>query len=142
MIGGTGLNQSPESRDSDDFAVQVTLNGEVVQLLLSGELDMATAPLLEHHLTAAEAYNASTILIDLALVTFMDSSGLHSLLRAARRAGERDKRLSFANCPDAVRKVFQLTGTDGLLDEASFTGILATAEPAVDQQKPGPHLST
>ncbi|MGH2554645.1 MAG: STAS domain-containing protein [Actinomycetota bacterium] len=115
------MNQSPESHDSDHFSVQVILEGEVAQLLLSGELDVATVPLLEDHLTAAEADGAKTILIDLALVTFMDSSGLHSFVRAARRAGERGKRLAFANCPDAVRKVFELTGTGALLDGGTFT---------------------
>ena len=97
------------------FDVQVVGEGQVAKFLISGELDMATTPLLEEHLAAVEAHGSSTIVIDLAPLTFMDSSGLYALLRAARRSEERGTRLVLANCPDAVRGIFELTGTAGLL---------------------------
>jgi anti-anti-sigma factor len=110
------MPQTAAAGDPGAFTVQLSRQGELARLLLSGELDIAASPLLEDRLRAAEADGTSTVLIDLAGVTFMDSAGLHTFLRAAQRAGEGGRRLTFANCPDSLRRVFQLTRMEGLLE--------------------------
>jgi anti-anti-sigma factor len=110
-----------------DFKVEVVPEGQVTRVVLSGEIDMATAPLLQDRLLAALADGARAISIDLALVTFIDSSGLDTFLRAARSAEENGKGLSLANCPDRLRKVFEVTRTDGLFAGTRFSEL---AQPA------------
>ena len=48
----------------------------------AGEIDIATAPLLRTALTQARD-SGEQVVVDMAGVTFIDSSGLHALLSAA-----------------------------------------------------------
>lgn len=82
-------------------------NGRV-RLIAVGELDIASAPLLEAALFEHRADEAAVVL-DLAGVTFMDSSGLKVLVRAANEA--RANGWAFAVDPEvgeAVRAVFEV----------------------------------
>jgi anti-anti-sigma factor len=83
------------------------VNGRV-RLIAVGELDLATAPLLTAALAEPRAADAPVVL-DLAGITFMDSSGLKVLVAAARDA--RENGWSFAVDPavgSAVRAVFDV----------------------------------
>ena len=86
--------------------------GDTSVLTLSGELDLASTPVLERELEALESAGATKILIDLAGVGFMDSTGLQALLRARERAmtGE-NVQLSLRRGPHQVQRVFELTKT-------------------------------
>lgn len=57
-------------------------------LIVSGEIDMATAPsiraMLEPHIEAG-----GPVTLDLSNVTFMDSTGIYALIDAAKSLGER-----------------------------------------------------
>ena len=82
-------------------------NGRV-RLIAVGELDIASAPLLEAALSEHRAAEAAVVL-DLAGITFMDSSGLKVLVRAANEA--RTNGWAFAVDPEvgeAVRAVFEV----------------------------------
>jgi anti-sigma B factor antagonist len=82
-------------------------NGRV-RLVAVGELDIASAPLLEAALSEQRAAEAPVVL-DLGGITFMDSSGLKVLVRAANEA--RTNGWAFAVDPevgDAVRAVFEV----------------------------------
>jgi anti-anti-sigma factor len=83
-----------------------------VRLRLAGELDVATAPLAEDALRTAEAREPATLAIDLAGLTFMDSTGLRLVMAADTRAREAGRRLVVVRGPDAVQRVFELTGVD------------------------------
>ena len=67
---------------SDPLSVRETSEGGVRRLTPIGELDLATAPLLE---SAFEAVfrddDAEIIVVDLTELSFMDSTGIHLLLR-------------------------------------------------------------
>jgi anti-sigma B factor antagonist len=54
-------------------------NGATILSVL-GEVDLATAPILDEQISAVEAGDAATIVVDLDRVSFMDSSGLQVLL--------------------------------------------------------------
>lgn len=56
-------------------------------LTIAGELDMATAPALRERLTAAIDAGATSIVVDLRDVAFMDSIGLATVLHARSRLG-------------------------------------------------------
>ena len=92
------------------FAIVVVEAGDTVRLVLSGELDIATAPLLDAAIRAAEAGAAASILLDIAGVPFIDSSGLRALISAADRAAADGGRIAITNAgPQAVR-LFELSG--------------------------------
>ena len=84
-------------------------------LRLSGELDLATAPLLEDRLRALKAEKL-TVRLNLSDVQFIDSTGLHVLLRAvhdSRRDGwelEIEPEVSYP-----VRRLLQLVNVEGFL---------------------------
>jgi anti-sigma B factor antagonist len=86
-------------------------------LVLQGELDIGTAPELSAMLTRLRVRNRSVVL-DLADVTFMDSTGL-TLLMDAWIDGERDGwAFSVRAASPAVRRVFTLAGVERLIDGA------------------------
>jgi anti-sigma B factor antagonist len=89
--------------------------GRAEHLMLNGELDMATAPILDGWLSKATGNGNSEVIVDLEKVTFMDVSGLRALLRAADDASRRGQRFAVVNAPAAVRRVIQLTDTTHLL---------------------------
>ncbi len=87
---------------------------DVVVLGVHGELDLATAPALARELHAAQKTGSKRVVVDLSELEFMDSSGLHELLRARTRASERDQRLSLRRGPRSVQRLFELTNTEHL----------------------------
>jgi anti-anti-sigma factor len=83
-----------------------------LRVRLRGELDVATAPLAEDGLKTAEASEPALLALDLGALTFMDSTGLRLVMAADARAREAGRRLVVVRGPDAVQRVFQLTGVD------------------------------
>lgn len=87
---------------------------EGVVLALSGELDLATAPVVEDELRRADA-SQDLIVLDLRHLTFMDSTGIRTLVAADRRARERGAALVIVQGSRQVRRLFELSGlTDHL----------------------------
>jgi anti-anti-sigma factor len=83
--------------------------GDTVHLLLSGELDIASAHWIEEALRDAEAEGPSLILIDLRELQFMDSTGLRTILAADARAREAGRRLVIVQGDENIQRVFQVT---------------------------------
>lgn len=106
------------SGSSSAFAVRGAHQNGVVRLFVRGEIDMATAPLLEESIVFVEELRPAAIILDFRDITFVDSTGLHALLRAHERAGLRQRVLAVVNGSEPVRKLFQLTGTHHLFEPA------------------------
>jgi anti-sigma B factor antagonist len=88
--------RSDGSADPDGAVVTVT-----------GELDIATAPLLDYVLDRAiEGRPAPHVIVDLRGVTFIDCAALGVLIRARNRLGDR---LWLRNVPPAVTRLLDLT---------------------------------
>ena len=79
---------------------------------IEGELDLATAPELGRILLPAVACPGDMVL-DLAGLTFMDSSGLRLLLQAAK-ASRGDGPIVIAHSTGAVRRVLELALPNGV----------------------------
>lgn len=88
-----------------------------VVLTLRGELDIASAPTLERAVEAARSANSARLIIDLAGVTFMDSTGLRVLLLARESIDGNGRELRLRPGPRQVQRVFELSGT---LDAFAF----------------------
>jgi anti-anti-sigma factor len=75
---------------------------------LQGEVDLLSeAPFVEEVDTLARDGNSSAILLDLAAVDFIDSSGVRALVRVRQRHGER-LRLVAVSAP--VQRVLDIAG--------------------------------
>ncbi len=83
---------------------------------LEGEFDLAEADNVDQELRRQEADSPGTIAMDLRNLSFIDSSGLRTLIMARRRAAEAQRRLVLVGCADEVRRVFELTGTEKLFE--------------------------
>jgi anti-anti-sigma factor len=88
--------------------LQILVTDDPHGVRLTGEIDMATAPALTEALLTAMA-GAKTITIDMADVTFMDSSGLQAILAAAAEATTEDP-LVVKDPSAAVLRVMELVG--------------------------------
>jgi anti-anti-sigma factor len=77
--------------------------------VVTGELDLATAPILEREFEEAWNDSADLIVVDLSRVTFVDSSAIHLLIRMDCAAlGE--KRLGLIIGSPQVERVLTITG--------------------------------
>ncbi|MEX1104770.1 MAG: STAS domain-containing protein [Ilumatobacteraceae bacterium] len=74
-----------------------------------GEIDMVAGPQLEALVLPLERPGA--VVIDLSAVTFLDSSGLRTLLKIARAAGERGDEVVLRSPSAEVDRLLELTGT-------------------------------
>jgi anti-sigma B factor antagonist len=77
---------------------------------VSGEVDIATVPVLEAALDAAIRHSEGAFVLDLSDVDFIDSSGLHVLLRARSLLGRADRALAVICGAGRVRRLFELSG--------------------------------
>ncbi len=98
---------------------QLTLRSEregvVHTICLIGELDVATADAVQAKLERVEATDASSIVLDLSDLTFMDSTGVRLLVNAEVRSRADSNRLTLLRGRAAVQRVLELTGVDVLL---------------------------
>jgi anti-sigma B factor antagonist len=104
------------------FETRVEGHDGVAVMALSGELDMAAAPILRENLARLEDRGAATIMLDLGEVTFIDSTGVHEFVEARSRAQDNGHRLRLSGASPAARRLFELTGTRFLLDEQRVPG--------------------
>ena len=93
-----------------DTTVSRLVVGRRTILSVDGEIDMGSVPLLADAVDRALDDGALELWIDLSGTSFMDSSGLHQLLAARRRALGLNRRLAVI-CPGGhVRRLFEISG--------------------------------
>lgn len=94
-------------------------------LLITGEIDLATSTDLAAALTGALA-PASTVVLDMTAVSFMDAQGLRVLLAAHQGLATLGARLLLVPSP-AVSRVMEVTGTTRFLNVDHGRGGALTA---------------
>jgi anti-anti-sigma factor len=83
--------------------------------MVTGELDLATAPMLEYRLGQLQAENRA-VRVDLSELEFMDSTGVHLFLRAAEHARRTGWQLDVQrDLLSQVRRLFRLTGVEDFI---------------------------
>ena len=97
------------------FQCVVEPDRDVAVVSLSGELDLATAPKVATCVRELVEADFRSVKVDLTGVTFIDSTGLRTLVEASRFADQYDAALTLIAGPDAVQRAFTLTGLDRCL---------------------------
>ncbi|MFH9553780.1 STAS domain-containing protein [Streptomyces sp. NPDC017435] len=103
--------------------------GRVTVADVSGPLDLHTAPFLHQQLTRTLERNPALIL-NLAGVSFCDSSGLNTLIRLHRRAQDAGGRLMLAAPPAHLSRMLVRTGLDTVLHRYVSVGEAQAQRPA------------
>jgi anti-sigma B factor antagonist len=86
-------------------------------IVASGEIDVATSPILRSELASALAARPEEVTLDFREVSFVDSSGLGVLVGALKRLRESGgQRFCVVGMQDPVRKVFDITGLTALFE--------------------------
>jgi len=85
-------------------------NGTVV---LTGEIDTHTSPLLEQRLNDVD--DSDSVTLDLQAVSFISSAGLTAMLTAQARLRAAGGSLQVQNPTPAVERMLSLSGLQGLL---------------------------
>jgi anti-sigma B factor antagonist len=98
------------------FDLHVDRRGSMAILRASGELDILGAERLEACIGDLAGNSPDTVVIDLRDVSFMDSTGLRSLIRARARGTEAEWSLKLVRGPGPVHKVIELTRMDAVFD--------------------------
>ena len=81
---------------------------------VAGEIDAATAPELH---TVLDQYGRQSVMVDLNKVTFIDSCGLGTLIRAQDRITLAGGQLALRGLRPNVQKVFEITGMCDRFDD-------------------------
>jgi anti-sigma B factor antagonist len=104
---------------------QHTVNDGVQRLAVTGEVDIATADLLTDTITdLITAGHVAELIIDLDQVTFLDSTGINSLIRGHNLAVAFGIAYLVTNPHKMVRQVLDITGVLHLLTEQPQPSLL------------------
>jgi anti-anti-sigma factor len=112
------LNASPPPFELD----LVSLADGAVRVRVLGELDLSTSPELGETLLR-ELGEGRSVVVDLSAVTFIDSTGLNTLVAALRSCDTNGGSLMLSpELPAQVTRVFEITGLDAVLPIAAEHG--------------------
>lgn len=114
------------------FAIRAERRNGVARISAIGELDLRTAPLLERALEAVDQLEPARVILDFRDLSFVDSTGVHAILRAHTRATANGSVLVVMNSSESVRKVFELTRTEHVFEAA-----LSHDPPPAPEDAPG-----
>lgn len=107
------------------FSTRAQSRNGVTRVALEGELDLSNVPTLEDRLARAEADTTITgIMLDLRKLRFLDSSGLHAFVAAHAHARANGLRFVVVGVGARMRRLFELTETQFLLDSLDAIELL------------------
>jgi anti-sigma B factor antagonist len=103
--------------DRRRFGVAVRRDGEALRAVIEGELDLTTeAELVDCVTSAVEASDATSIVLDVHRVDFIDSSGLRSLLRCRDHAERHGRSTRLAVSEGPVTRLLRAAGVTDWFD--------------------------
>jgi anti-sigma B factor antagonist len=104
----TGPQPRPRS---GRVAIEVSVGRDATTVVIRGELDLVTAPVLDEQLSLAVANKPARLVLEMSGTDFMDC-GCARLIAAARSALPAGADLTIRQPSRAVRRVLELTGLD------------------------------
>lgn len=120
------VKASPIMHDGDQIEVNIENRDGIVIVRPIGDIDLGRSPALRQHLNNAQSHKPSKLIIDLAEVPYMDSSGVATLIEAMQDARKADTHLILCSLQEKVRSIFEIARLDMV-----FT-IVDTTEEAIN----------
>jgi anti-anti-sigma factor len=103
------LASLPRVREEGVLTTEVEQEGKELVVRASGELDVASAQTFEDQVRRAIESAASSVVLDLEGLTFIDSTGLRTLLMAAELSRSKGRRLT-VRASKEVRRAVEVSG--------------------------------
>jgi anti-sigma B factor antagonist len=98
--------------EASPFDIHTELMPELARVQVSGELDLASTARLQAAVQDALGQGMGRLEIDLRGLSFVDSSGLRSLILLDAQAREQSWTLTLVRPSGAALAVFEMTGTE------------------------------
>ena len=86
--------------------------GDIQKLEVQGEIDVANADELRTHISEALNFGPTQLIINMAEVSYIDSTGIGVLVGGAHSAQDAGAVLRVENPQPSVKRVFTLLGVD------------------------------
>lgn len=102
---------------------------DVIVLAISGELDVASAPMLRAHVGFALGRRPAHLILDLAGLRFCDAAGLSVFAKARNAATRGGASVALAAVPRPVTRLLKMTGMDRVLEVYSSVAAAALQMP-------------
>jgi anti-sigma B factor antagonist len=109
------ITDEPEQQASATFGIDLHPERATVRVAPRGELDFATAGMLEAQLHELRDSGFDCVVLDLRKLTFMDSAGIALILAEDRCARSNGHDFSLIAGPGAIRRVLEISGVAGLV---------------------------
>ena len=103
-----------EDSFSNEIIKEVRRDGQAVVLVLAGEIDMKCSVKLRDKLLELLKEKPPILVVNLAQVAFMDSSGLGTLVEALRWSRRNGGEFKLAGLSQAVRNIFEISRLDSV----------------------------
>ena len=97
------------------LVLRVGHEGQDFVIRASGELDIASANMLEDELRRAMESDASTVVLNLEGLTFIDSTGLRTLVRANHLSHSGSRRLRIVHASKEFQRLVEVSGVADVL---------------------------
>jgi anti-sigma B factor antagonist len=112
--------------DRPQFRVELLRPTDTVAVVeLQGEVDIYSAPHFKEVLLQGIDEGAQRVIVDLAKVTFIDSTALGVLVSGAKRVRPQNGTLDIVCADENITRIFEITGLDRIF------GIYATRDDAL-----------
>jgi anti-sigma B factor antagonist len=92
------------------MAVEVVRDGQIAIVTVGGDLEFGTAAALRTTLIDLAHQAADPVVVDLAAIEFIDSTGLSLLVQAKQRFESQGRRFSLRRPPHRVMRVLETSG--------------------------------
>lgn len=96
--------------------IDISTINEVVNVKITGEIDVYTAPKLKDKLLPLTEERGQTVEIDLENTTYLDSTGLGVFINAYKSSEEHESTLKLKHVNDRILRLFKVTGLHNIMD--------------------------
>ncbi|WP_040513401.1 anti-sigma factor antagonist [Gracilibacillus halophilus] len=92
------------------------VEGSTYYVSVAGEVDAYTAPKLKEAILPLAQESGKTVVVNLEQVNYMDSTGLGVFISALKSTKENDSQLTLVSLQDRVKRLFDITGLNSVID--------------------------
>ena len=110
--------------------VNTRKEGDFTVVVVAGEVDLYSSPRMREALLASATRKQARTVVDLAGVTYMDSSGIATLVEALQATKKNSGRLVVAGLAPRVREVFELMNLQTVFELAPDVAAALSGGPA------------
>jgi anti-sigma B factor antagonist len=105
----------PDVKDKGiEMKLKINQTSDIVKINIEGNLESTTLKPFTDKIANIPSYDKD-VEVDLALVDYIDSSGIRALLTLKKKLKEIDKNLTILNSSENVKRILQLSSLQGIL---------------------------